>query len=151
MLATLARAASLGLSGIIAGIYVRDVVSAPSVTRLPGPHFARYHQELDRDFARAMPRIGGSALLAGVAATLAAPDRRARALSAVALGCGIAEIALTLTRNVPLNGRIQSWDVAAPPADWATVRDEWLRGHRARTALSLVGLGCQIAATVRRG
>jgi hypothetical protein len=116
MLATVARATSLACSGIIAGIYARDVISAPSVERLPGPHYARYHQELDREFARVMPRIGGPALLAGIGATLAAPDRRARALSGIALGCGIAKVTLTLTKNVPLNRQIQTWDAAARPA-----------------------------------
>lgn len=66
MLATLVRSTSLVLSGIIAGIYVRDIISAPSVKRLPGPHYARYHQELDRDFTRVMPFVGNAALLGSV-------------------------------------------------------------------------------------
>lgn len=150
MLATLARSTSLALSGIIAGIYVRDIISAPGVRRLPGPHYARYHQELDRDFARAMPFVGNAALVAGLAAAAVPQDKQRRALSAAALGCGLAEIALTVTRNVPLNQQVQSWSAEVPPADWAAVRERWLVGHRLRTGLSLVGLGCQIAAALRR-
>lgn len=149
MFATLARSASLALSGVIAGMYVRDNISAPGMGRLPGPHYARYHQELDREFARVMPFVGSAALLAGLASVAAPQDGRRRALSVVALGCGIAEVALTVTRNVPLNERIQSWSAEAPPDDWAAVRDEWMAGHRLRTGLSLIGLGCQIAAAVR--
>lgn len=150
MLATLAHSTSLALSGIIAGIYVRDNLSYSGVKRLPGPHYARYHQELDRDFAKVMPFVGNAALLAGIAAVAVAQDKRRRALSAAALGCGLAEVALTVTRNVPLNEQVQSWSAEAPPADWAAVRDRWMVGHRLRTGLSLVGLGCQIAATVRQ-
>lgn len=149
MFATIARATSLGLSGIIAGIYVRDNISSPGVQRLPADHYARYHQELDRDFARAMPFVGTAALLAGIATVATAEDGRSRAFAGIALGCGIAEVALTVTRNVPLNKQIQSWSAESPPADWATVRDRWMVGHRLRTGLSLAGLGCQIAATLR--
>lgn len=149
MLATLARSTSLALSGIIAGIYVRDVISAAGVKRLPGPYYARYHQELDRDFARVMPFVGNAALLAGIAATAVPQDKGQRALSVVALGCGLAEIALTLTQNVPLNKQIQSWTAETPPTNWAAMRDRWMVGHRLRTGLSLAGLGCQIAATMR--
>jgi hypothetical protein len=150
MIGTIARSASLALSGIIAGIYLRDIISSGGVKRLPSPHYARYHQELDRDFARAMPLVGTAALLAGLATTSVPQRPRQRAFSAVALGCGLAEVALTVTQNVPLNQQIQSWDADAPPADWAAVRDRWLVGHRLRTALSLVGLTSQITAALGR-
>lgn len=149
MFATLVRSTSLALSGVIAGIYVRDNISYAGVKRLPAPHYVRYHQELDRDFARVMPFVGNAALLAGIAVVAVPQPIRRRALSAVALSCGLAEIALTLTQNVPLNKQVQSWSAEAPPADWATVRDRWMAGHRLRTGLSLVGLGCQIAAAIR--
>lgn len=150
MFALLARSASLALSGIITGLYVRDTISYPGVKRLPAPYYARYHQEMDRDFSRTMPFVGNAAVLAGIATVATAGDRRSRALAGIALGCGLAEIALTLTKNVPLNKRVQSWSAEAPPADWGEVRDAWMAGHRLRTGLSLVGLGCQIAASVRR-
>lgn len=149
MFATIARSASLALSGIIAGIYVRDIISYPGVKRLPAPHYARYHQELDREFARAMPVVGMSALLAGFANVAVPQDAPRRALSAIALGCGLAEVGLTVRYNVPLNQTIQGWATEAPPPDWAEVRDRWIVDHRVRTALSLIGLGCQIAAAVR--
>ena len=88
--------------------------------------------------------------LAGIAATAVPQNKGQRARSAVALGCGLTEIALTLTQNVPLNKQIQSWHAETPPSDWTAVRDRWMVGHRLRTGLSLVGLGCQIAATMRR-
>lgn len=150
MFATIARSASLALTGIIAGIYLRDIISYPGVKRLPAPQHVRYHQELDREFARAMPAVGMSALLAGVANVAVPQNTLHRALGAIALGCVLAEVGLTVRYNVPLNQTIQGWSAEAPPPDWADVRDRWIVGHRARTALSLVGLGCQIAAAVRR-
>lgn len=148
MFSTSVRSANLALAGIIAGIYVNQVIGWPGVERFPGPAYVRYHQELDREFARAMPIVGNAALLSGIAAVGLRQGPRSRALSAVALGCGIAEVALTVTKNVPLNTAVQSWSPEAPPEDWAEVRDRWMRGHRARTVLSLIGLGCQIAATM---
>jgi hypothetical protein len=150
MFATVAPSTSLALAGIIAGIYVRDIISYPGIKRLPAAQYARYHQELDREFARAMPIVGMSALLAGVANVAAPQNTPRRTLSAIALGCGLAEVGLTVGYNVPLNQTIQSWTAEVPPPDWADVRDRWIAGHRARTALSLIGLGCQIAAAMRR-
>ncbi len=149
MLTTLVRSASLALSGIIAGLYVRDNISYAGVKRLPGPHYARYHQELDRDFAKAMPFVGGMSLLASLATVAVPQPGRRRALSAVALGCGLTEVALTLAWGVPLNKQVQTWSVEAPPAEWAAVRDRWMVVHRLRTGIGLIGLGCQIAATMR--
>lgn len=150
MFATIARSASLALTGIIAGIYVRDIISYPGVERLSASHYTRYHQELDREFARAMPVVGMAALLAGLANVAIPQDARRRTLAAIALACGLTEVGLTVRFNVPLNQTIQGWSAEAPPSDWAEVRDRWIVGHRARTALSLIGLGCQVAAATRR-
>ena len=149
MLASLVRSVSLGLTAITAGINVRDVISYPGIKRLDGPHYARYHQEIDREFARAMPVVGQASLVASVATVAVSQEPRRRALAALALACNAAAVAVTVTREVPLNKQVQSWSAEAPPDEWRAMRERWFMGHRARTALSVVGLGCLIAATVR--
>lgn len=142
------RAAAPALDGIIAGIYVREVLTYPGVQRLPAREYVRYHQELDKEMARKMPIVGNATLVAGIAAVVLSQSTRERLLSGAALLCGVTEVAMTITRNVPLNREVQSWDANEPPHHWAEVRDRWMAGHRARTALSLIGLGCSIAATM---
>ncbi len=149
MFASIARAVSLALTAVISGIYVRDVISYPGVRRLDGPHYARYHQELDREFARVMPLVGRASLVASVATVAVPQEPRRRALAALALGCNVAAVAVTVTHEVPLNRQVQSWSAEAPPDDWTDLRDRWFAGHRLRTALGLAGLGCLIAATIR--
>ena len=38
------------------------------------------------------------------------------------------------------------WDVKAPPADWASVRDRWQLAHAVRTCAAVLAFGCLIAA-----
>ena len=55
--------------------------------------------------------------------------------------------AVTTAINLPLNVYLESWDLAAVPADWTNVRDSWNQANMVRTwgaiaafALYLVGL-----------
>ncbi len=150
MLTQVARATSLILSGLMAGITLRDIVSAPGVKRLPATTYVRYHQELDRDFAPAMPIFGQLMLAAGAVATVVPQRSRTRLLSVLALGCGVADIALTITQNMPLNQAIQSWAAEGPPENWADIRDQWLMKHSLRSVFAVLSFGLQIAAALQR-
>lgn len=151
MLRAVGRAAGPIMNGIIAGIYVGGVLPEAGMRRLPAPQYVRYHQELDKEMARAMPFVTNAALAAGVLAVVAGRDGRERTLAGVALACGVAEVALTVGNNLPLNREIQTWDADDPPERWADVRDRWMDGHRIRMVLSLVGLGCSVAAALGDG
>lgn len=148
MLHAVVRAAAPVMNGIIAGIYVGNVLPEAGVRRLPAQEYVRYHQELDKEMARAMPVVGNAALAAGIAAVVAGRNGRERTLAGAALVCGIAEVVLTITKNVPFNREVQTWDARNPPERWANLRDQWIEGHRVRTVLSLVGLGCSVAAAI---
>ena len=69
-------------------------------------------------------------------------------LGLVALAFFVGDMTVTLTRSVPLNKQVQSWAVDSPPADWASVRDDWERYHTLRTALIVVGFALLAAAIV---
>ncbi|HAJ37510.1 MAG TPA: DUF1772 domain-containing protein [Chloroflexi bacterium] len=49
-------------------------------------------------------------------------------------GVGVFTIAL----NVPINNTVLTWDPAAPPADWQTLRDQWNRLNAIRTPINYV-------------
>lgn len=148
MLRTVVRAAAPIMNGIIAGIHIGSVLPETGVRRFTAREYVRYHQELDKEMARAMPVVGNVALAAGIAAIVAGRNGRERRLASVALACGVAEVALTITKNVPLNREVQTWDADNPPEQWANVRDRWMEGHRVRTVLSLVGFACSVAAAI---
>ena len=74
--------------------------------------------------SRVMPILGNAAILSVAACALlmrAVPT--ALGLSLVALALIAGDMAVTLAGNVPINKQVQSWNVAAPPPEWAELRD----------------------------
>jgi uncharacterized membrane protein len=42
----------------------------------------------------------------------------------------------TIVLNVPINNDVKTWDIAAPPADWQTARDQWNALNAIRTPIN---------------
>ena len=89
-------------------------------------------------------------LLTIVSAVLSRRDGRRFYLLVGASLCLLAAVAVTVVGNWPINGQISTWNPAAPPPNWAQLRDQWWLYHRARAALLMVGLSCALAATLLR-
>jgi hypothetical protein len=140
-------AAALGLLGLIAGIYVSALIHDHRVADLSAPQYVAMHQMRDRTFRRVMPAIGLTTLALVLLSVLFAIGSGLP----LALGCAAAvllvlDIVFTITRQVPLNARIQSWTDATIPADWSRTRDQWANQHLLRTAICLVAYMCFLAA-----
>jgi len=71
------------------------------------------------------------------------------AIILVALLCLTGALVVTLRVNVPINAGPMTWNVQAPPSNWAAVRDRWQVAHFVRTALAVIAFGCQIIAALR--
>jgi hypothetical protein len=56
--------------------------------------------------------------------------------------------ATSLLVNVPINTDQLTWNVQAPPADWASVRDRWQIAHAVRTGAAVLAFGCLSAAVM---
>ncbi len=145
-----ARFTNLLLTGILTGIYVRDVLTAPGVRRFSGPMYAQYHQELDRTMAPVMRPIAQSTLVTSLVVLVLGWRRPmpSVALSVAALGCLLAQIGVTSRYEVPLNQEVQAWSAATLPDHWVLTRERWIWGHQVRTVLGLMGLSCQILAVL---
>jgi uncharacterized membrane protein len=89
-------------------------------------------------------------LLAAIAAAvaLAGEDGFGFALAA-ALALG-AMLALTLTRNVPLNKRTVAFPPDGDERAWEAIRRPWERLHAVRVVLDLVAFACLVAALAAR-
>lgn len=94
-----------------------------------------------------LPTLAAVVVLVGIAA-------RGRGRSLWPLAAALALLAFVLVTslvvNVPINGEQQAWDVAAPPADWATVRDRWQAAHALRTGAAVIAFGLLSAAAMGR-
>jgi len=73
---------------------------------------------------------------------------RSSAFAASAFVLLLVAMIITLTVNVPIDRRIQSWTTATLPADWSAIRDRWELYHGLRTLVSLVALACLFASTL---
>jgi len=59
--------------------------------------------------------------------------------SAVALAALIADAALMVRENVPINGVIETWTPMQYPADWETYRTRWMAIFAVRRVLLVIG------------
>ncbi len=59
--------------------------------------------------------------------------------TALALLCLVADIALMLRENVPINGVIDRWSTTEYPDDWETYRNKWFAIFSYRQVILLLG------------
>lgn len=53
--------------------------------------------------------------------------------------CYAGAVAVTRQTNIPINDAMALWDPTAPPAAWATIRDQWASANDLRGALTCIG------------
>lgn len=149
MVLMLLFAAALGLLGLLAGIYVSTVIHDHRIADLSAREYVALHQMRDKTFRKVMPVIGLTTLALVVLSTVfVLVPGPPRTLGSVAAALLLLDIVLTVTRQVPLNARIQSWTDTTIPDDWSRTRDQWARQHLVRTGLCLVAYACFLAAAL---
>jgi uncharacterized membrane protein len=106
------------------------------------------HQVMDALFRRVLPTWWNvTALLLTVSAFVSKGN--ARRLFAIAAVLMIAALIVTVRVEVPINRAIASWNVTAPPANWAAIRGRWLRFHLIRTCCGTIAFLCAEAALIQ--
>jgi uncharacterized membrane protein len=55
----------------------------------------------------------------------------------------------TIVLNVPINEYVKTWDLANPPADWETARQNWQMLNSIRTPINLISFALYIWAAFR--
>ncbi len=156
MLHTTARVVNVALTGMLTGNEVGSRITAhPALDELPPAEHVRAEQALTRRYGRVMPAFMTATLVSFAPVLGLERDRTSsRALLGLAgLGSYGAMLALTLTRNVPINQRLLELDpdVPADQEEFRALRRRWDRLHTARTALDVAGLACTVLAAVRAG
>jgi uncharacterized membrane protein len=146
---TLLLAAALGSVGLLAGIYVSSLIHDHRIADLSAGQYLAMHQMRDKTFRRVMPAIGLTTVtLVILSVAFAVGSGTAFVLGSAAATLLLLDIALTVTRQLPLNARVQSWTDATIPADWSRTRDQWAAQHLIRTIICLVAYACFLAAVL---
>lgn len=68
----------------------------------------------------------------------------------IGLLCLVVDVFFMLRENVPINGAIDRWSPAAPPADWEDYRRKWFAVFAPRQAVLLFGFVALLAGAVLR-
>jgi uncharacterized membrane protein len=106
------------------------------------------HQVMDALFRRVLPAWWNLTALALIVSAVLTRGP-SRVLFAVAAVLMLVALAVTVRVEVPMNRAIALWDSAAPPANWAAVRDRWLMFHLVRTCCGTVAFLCAQAGLVK--
>lgn len=149
MMPSLLLGASLSLLGIVTGIHVSVLLHDHRIGELRPNHYVAMHQMRDRTFRRVMPGLWMATwILVMVCTILLFAPGTARTLGGISALTLLVDMALTVTRQMPLNDQIQGWTITTIPADWARVRDRWATHHHLRSALAIVAYACFISAAL---
>jgi uncharacterized membrane protein len=147
MIGTIARVASLLFGGLFAGFLVTVLVLESTLRGVDAAVYVQVRQvELDRLDALASVTLIPALLAAAVLVASAARNRRRVLWPVLAFVLLLSVVATTLVFNVPINTDQLTWNVQAPPADWADVRDRWQLAHAVRTVAAVLAFGCLGAA-----
>ena len=141
---TLALIAPLGV-GLLAGILVGTGMAQLTAQGLPESSWVMRFQLEDHLFAKAMPPLMLSTLLALIGVFVLS-DGHARWWSGASIVFMLLVLAITIRFEVPLNKQIQSWTPGSVPPDWQRVRDLWLQRHLLRTIAGSLSFICSLAA-----
>jgi len=152
VIVTIARFVSLLFGGIFAGFLVTVLVIESTLRSFDA---AVYTQVRLVELAH-LDDLATAALVPTLIATAALVFFAARVrgrtfwLTLTALILLVVVFATSLLVNVPINTDQLTWNVQAPPADWASVRDRWQIAHAVRTGAAVLAFGCLSAAVMAK-
>ena len=146
---TIVRVVAVVCAGLLAGIYLGHRTGAYyALQKLSPSSFVQFQQVVHVHFVRFMPPLVLTALLAGLAWLLMLRSRWASVefWLVAASACGIAVVAaITRAVNVPLNNKLMTWNIAAPPSN---LREIWAPWDRVNTVRTFVAAGALILEAV---
>lgn len=90
--------------------------------------------------------LAASILLTGFASTN--PSGILFICSIVALISLVVDVALTLSRNIPLNNVINTWTPTDHPANWKEYRTRWFHFYQLRQVANITGFAALLAGLI---
>jgi len=152
-LLAMVRVIAVVCTGLIAGIFLGYLASAPARGALSASSFVQHQQIVHVYYGRIMPPLILAAVLAGLTWLLLMRSqwRGAEFWLIAAFTGGIVIIGvLTRTVNVPLNEQLMTWSIAAPPTNLRELWSPWEDSHIIRTAVAVVAFVLAVVAVCFR-
>ena len=137
--------------GLIAGILVGYLASAPAREALDPGDFLRHQQIVHIYYQPLMQVLMSAAILSGLASLVRLRGHIRSAefvLTAIAFAGVMTVFILTISVNVPINNVMMTWNPLEPPANMREMWSPWESVHFVRTVVAVMAF---IAAAVRIG
>ena len=144
MLLKAVRLVNLILVGMLTGHEFAGLVAVyPALGKLPPLARLQAEQEVYRRYGKIMPFYMSSAIASFVPVLALVRNPRSPVFRFALAGasCFAAMLGITLTRNLPINSRIEELPLEeASYEEFRELRERWDRLHAARNLLNLAGL-----------
>jgi len=139
-------------SGLMAGLLFGDWLG-PSFARsaMSASSFIQFQQIVHINYLRTLPALSTVAIAAPIMWLIMLRRRRNIAEFKVLLTATIAiaiGYTITFVFNVPVNNQLETWNVAAPPANAREIWSQWEKAHVVRTIFWVVGFFLETVALV---
>jgi uncharacterized membrane protein len=145
---TSVRVTAVLLVGLLAGLMFGTGMDQYTHRLLDARGWVTEHQVMDALFRRVLPIWWNATVLILLVATFLSRGS-ARAFCGVAALLMIVALVVTVRVEVPMNRAIERWNLDAIPANWADVRDHWLRFHLVRTLCGLAAFPFALAGLMK--
>lgn len=144
------RVVAVLCSGLMAGLLFGDWLG-PSFARsaMSVSSFVEFQQIVHLNYLRTLPALSGVALAAPIVwlvmlrAQTKGTEFKVLLVATLAILIGFT---ITFVFNVPVNDQLETWNVAAPPANAREIWSRWETAHVVRTIFWTVGFFLEIVA-----
>ena len=146
------RVVAVLCSGLMAGLLFGDWLG-PSFARaaMNASTFIQFQQIVHINYLRTLPALSTIAVAAPILWLIILRTRRDSAEFKILLGAAVAiavGYTITFVFNVPVNNQLETWNVAAPPANAREIWSQWEKAHVVRTIFGVVGFFLETVALV---
>lgn len=124
---------------------------ADSQKKLRATAYIELRKLLDKNLRVKLKALYYSTLLSAVLLVVAAFAATAPVhfiTACIALCTLIADIVISIKRNVPINNLINKWDADAYPRHWQLIRRKWFYFYHIRQVVALVGFASLLVGVV---
>ncbi|GLW63909.1 hypothetical protein Arub01_21530 [Actinomadura rubrobrunea] len=136
-------------NAVAMGVFCATVLGGvPLLMALPGEQYVHAHGFLATRYDPFMPVTIALTALADLALAAAAPGWAGRLAAGAAGLLMLSVIAVSLTKNVPINHWVAAQDPSSLPPDWAERRGRWRRWNAVRTTLAGTALAANVTAAM---
>jgi uncharacterized membrane protein len=143
---------TLMLFSLVTGVFWGTWFSlSRSMVSLTTPTFLEVGHTMIGNLGGPMSVLMPSAVLSGIIVCTVLFRRghtRSGGLALVSMLLLLSAMAITLTVNVPIDRRIQTWTTVTVPSDWMATRDRWEYYHGLRTLISVLAFACLLWSTL---